>query len=105
MSGCVQNIINTMFSADLQFCESSSFRCLGEGFGLHFGRLLATMGSLFLIFEGTRKMSEFRRIFDECRRPRYAQARGVGGGVRGIIGAPTSPLGLSPKIEEEKRRS
>ena len=30
------------------------------------------------------------------------------GGVRGIIGAPTSPLGLSPKIEEEeeeKRRS
>ena len=27
------------------------------------------------------------------------------GGVGGIMGAPTSPLGLSPKIEEEKRRS
>ena len=35
------------------------------------------MGSLFFVFEGTRKMLEFRRIFDECRRPRYAQARGV----------------------------
>ena len=30
--------------------------------------------------------------------PRYAQARGV---VH-LIGAPTSPLGLSPKIEEEE---
>ena len=26
------------------------------------------------------------------------------GGVRGAIGAPTSPLGLSPKIEEEEKR-
>ena len=65
------------------------------------------MGSLFLVFEGTRKMLEFRRIFDECRRPREVHAQGVGGGARGIIRAPTSPLGLSPKIEEEeeKRRS
>ena len=64
------------------------------------------MGSLFLVFEGTRKMLEFRRIFDECRRPREVQVRGGhgGGGVRGIIGAPTSPLGLSPKIEEEEKR-
>ena len=89
-----------MFLLDLQFFESSSFRCLGEGFGLHFGRLLATMASLSLISEGTRKMLEFRRIFDECRRPRYAQARGV----LHLIGAPTSPLGLSPKIEEEEKR-
>ena len=61
------------------------------------------MGSLFFVFEGTRKMLEFRRIFDECRRPREVQIRGVGQ----LIGAPTSPLGLSPKIEEEeeKRRS
>ena len=58
------------------------------------------MGSLFLIFEGTRKMSEFRRIFDECRRPREVQVRGVKGAIR----APTSPLGLSPKIEEEEKR-
>ena len=27
------------------------------------------------------------------------------GGSEGIIGPPTSPLGLSPKIEKEKRRS
>ena len=25
-------------------------------------------------------------------------------GVRGVIGAPSSPLGLSPKIEEEEKR-
>ena len=56
------------------------------------------MGSLFLVFEGTRKMLKFRRIFDECRRPREVQARGV----LHLIGAPTSPLGLSPKIEEEE---
>ena len=62
------------------------------------------MGSLFFIFEGTITMLEFRRIFDECRRPRYAQARGVGGGYLRIIGAPTSPLGLSIKIEEEEKR-
>ena len=62
------------------------------------------MGSLFLIFEGTRKMLEFRRIFDECRRPREVQARGVRGRGGGIIMAPTSPLGLSPKIEEEEKR-
>ena len=62
------------------------------------------MGSLFVIFEDTRKMLEFRRIFDECRRPRYTQARKVGGRVVHLIGAPTSPLGLSPKIEEEEKR-
>ena len=63
------------------------------------------MGSLFLVFEGTRKMLEFRRIFDECRRPREVQVRGVrAGGVVHLIGAPTSPLGLSPKIEEEEEK-
>ena len=36
-------------------------------------------------------------------RSRHGGQGGVGGGVRGIIGAPTSPLGLSPKIEEERR--
>ena len=62
------------------------------------------MGSLFFVFEGTRKMLKFRRIFDECRRPRDVQARGVTGGVLQLIGTPTSPLGLSPKIEEEEKR-
>ena len=62
------------------------------------------MGSLLFIFEGTRKMLEFRRIFDECRRPREVQARGGRGGAGQLIGAPTSPLGLSPKIEEEEKR-
>ena len=59
------------------------------------------MGSLFFDFEGTRKMLEFRRVFVECRRPREVQARGQGG-VRGIIRALTSPIGLSPKIKEEE---
>ena len=65
------------------------------------------MGSLFLVFDGTRKMLEFGRIFDECRRPREVQARLGTGGSGGLFGAPTSPLGLSPNIEEEeeKRRS
>ena len=57
-----------------------ALRAPGQLSGAHFGGLLATMGSLFLVFEGTRKMLEFRRIFDECRRPRYVQARGVRGG-------------------------
>ena len=38
---------------DLQFAESLRFRCPGGGFGAHFGRLLVTRGSLFLVFEGT----------------------------------------------------
>ena len=79
MSGCVQNIINTMVFVRFTVA-SSSFRCPGEGLGLHFGRLLATMGSLFLVCEGTRKMLDFGRIFDECRRPREVQARGGHGG-------------------------
>ena len=65
------------------------------------------MGSLFLVFEGTRKMLEFRRVFVECRRPRDFQARPRDFQARGVvhlIGAPTSPLGLSPKIEEEEKR-
>ena len=39
--------------------------------------------------------------------PERSRYGGVGGGARGIIRAPTSPLGFSPKIEEEeeKRRS
>ena len=40
--------------------------------------------------------------------PERSRYGGSGGGVRGggggIIGAPTSPLGLSPKIEEEEKR-
>ena len=100
MSGCVQNIVNTMVFVRFTVLRKFEFLMSREGFGFHFGRLLATMGSLFFVFEGTRKMLEFRRIFDECRRPREVQVRGV---LR-IIGAPTSPLGLSPKIEEEEKR-
>ena len=37
--------------------------------------------------------------------PERSRHGGVGGGVVQLIGTPTSPLGLSPKIEEEKRRS
>ncbi len=44
------------FSLDLQFKRRLTFRCPGEGFGHHFGRLLVTLGSLFLDFEGTGKM-------------------------------------------------
>ena len=65
MSGCVQDIINTMVFVRFTACESSSFWCPGDGFGLHFGRLLATIGLLFFAFEGTRKMLEFGRIFNE----------------------------------------
>ena len=108
MSGCVQNIVNTMVFVRFAVFRKFEFSVSRGRFGLHFGRLLATMGSLFLVFEGTRKMFEFRRIFDKCRRHREDQVRGVTGGsrggVRGIIGAPTSPLGLSPKIEEEEKR-
>ena len=41
-----------------------TFRCPGEGFGHHFGRLLVTLGSLFLDFEGTGKRLEFFMDFD-----------------------------------------
>ena len=47
-------------------------------------------------FEGVRKMLEFRRIFNECRRPRYAQARGVRGGVPGVIRGPNFPSRTLP---------
>ena len=36
-----------------------TFRCPGEGFGHHFGKLLVTLGSLFLDFEGTGKGLDF----------------------------------------------
>ena len=36
--------------------------------------------------------------------PERSRYGGVTGKVRGIIGAPTSPLGLSPKLEEEEKR-
>ena len=78
MSGCVQNTLQ-WFSLDLQFCESSSFRCLGAGLGLHFGRLLATMGSLLLVFEGTGKEVGFFLIFDDfrgCTNPEFSEGRG-----------------------------
>ena len=39
-----------------------TFRCPGEGFGHHFGRLLVTLGSLFLDCEGTGKKLEFYRF-------------------------------------------
>ena len=44
---------------DLQFAESLRFRCPGGGFGDHFGRLLVTRGSLFLVFEGTGRGRNF----------------------------------------------
>ncbi len=39
--------------------KSLSFRCPGGGFGLHFGRLLVTLGSLFHVFEGLREVVGF----------------------------------------------
>ena len=48
-----------MFLLDLQFAESLRFRCPGDGFGDHFGRLLVTRGSLFLVFEGTGRGRNF----------------------------------------------
>ena len=35
---------------DAWMWKSLSFRCPGEGFGLHFGRLLVTLGSLCQVF-------------------------------------------------------
>ena len=58
-SGCVQNMVNTMVWLDLQFKGSLSFRCPGEDFGNHFGRLLETLGSLFIVFEGAGRGCNF----------------------------------------------
>ena len=43
-------------------------------------------------------------ISGATRRPQRWVPRGPGTGGQGAMGAPTSPLGLSPKIEEEERR-
>ena len=40
---------------DAWMWKSLSFRCPGGGFGHHFGRLLATLGSLWQVFLGYRK--------------------------------------------------
>ena len=40
---------------DAWMWKSLSFRCPGGSFGLHFGRLLATLGSLWQVFLGYRK--------------------------------------------------
>ena len=61
------------------------------------------MGSLFFVFDGMRKMLEFDGFPKSAVGPERSR-HGEQGGVGQIIGAPTSPLGLSPKIEEEEKR-
>ena len=105
MSRCVQNIVNAMVFVRFTVLRKFEFSVSRGRIWASFWQAFGDHGITFLIFEGTRKMLEFRRIFDECCRPREIQARGSRGGVVHLIGPPTSPLGLSPKIEEEKRRS
>ena len=44
--------------------KSLSFRCPGGGFGLHFGRLVVTLGSLCQVFLGYRKEVGILTDFD-----------------------------------------
>ena len=69
---------------DLQFAESLRFRCPGDGFGHHFGRLFETRGSLFLVFEGIGRGWNFDGFFMISGGPQIPSPSRVGGNLGGL---------------------
>ena len=67
------------FLLDLQFGESLRFRCPGGGFGHHFGWLLVTLGSRFIVFDGTGRgwnFDGFLMISGGSPNPEFAEVGG-----------------------------